>query len=321
MKGIAFMANLHKPRVLLIGGNGFIGSHLVDKLLLDGYRVRVLDRQPELFRQPLDGVEYRTGSFADLFMLREAIEDCEILIHLAHSTVPSSSLNHPEEEVLDSVGAFVNMINCFKNKGIRRIVYFSSGGAVYGNPETLPIREEAAVNPISPYGVAKLMIEKYLYMFSYLYGLEYIIVRPSNPFGPRQNFRGEQGVIPIFINKILNNEVVEIWGDGKGVKDYLYVEDLAKAVVGLINRGFDRSAYNISSGVGRNLNMIIEKIGSMCGCSPRIEYISGRLHDVNHVVLSSDKIFSRSGWRPATTFEDGLSNTIAWIEQTEKRRK
>jgi len=315
------MTNDRQTRALLIGGNGFIGSHLVDQLLLAGYRVRVLDRQPELFRQPREGVEYMMGSFADLLTLREAIEDCDFLIHLAHSTVPSTSLNHPEEEVLDSVGAFVNMINCFKNRGIRKIVYFSSGGAVYGNPEALPVREEAAVNPISPYGVAKIMIEKYLYMFSYLYGLEYIIVRPSNPFGPRQNYRGEQGVIPIFIDKIINDEILEIWGDGNSIKDYLYVGDLAKAVVGLITRGFDRSVYNISSGVGRSLNSIIEKISSTCSRRPRVEYTSGRLQDVKHVVLSSEKIFSRIGWKPETTFEEGLSNTIAWIEQAEKSKK
>jgi len=312
------MKEQKKHRVLLVGGNGFIGSHLVDELLIEGYGVRVLDRCPELFREPVAGVEYVTGSFADLFTLREAIDGCDILIHLAHSTVPSTSLNHPEEEVLDSVGAFVNMINCFKNRGIQKIVFFSSGGAVYGNTQAVPVREDSGLNPISPYGVAKMMMEKYLYMFSYLYGLEYIIVRPSNPFGPRQNFGGAQGVIPIYINKLLNGETIEIWGDGRGTKDYLYVADVAKAVVCLMKHGFDKSEYNISSGCGRSLLSIIQSISDICGRKPKVEYVPQRLHDVRNIVLSSKKITSRTRWKPATTFEEGLSLTINWIKETKK---
>jgi len=303
-------------RVLLVGGNGFIGSHLIDELLRKGYSVRILDRNPEIFRKAVPGVEYVTGSFADLFTLREAVESCDILIHLAHSTVPSTSLNHPEEEVLASVGAFVNMINCFKHKAIGKIVYFSSGGAVYGNPESLPVFEEARAKPISPYGVAKLMMEKYLYMFSYLYGLEYIIVRPSNPFGPRQNYMGEQGVIPIFFRKILDDDTISIWGDGKGIKDYLYVEDLAAAVVSLIESGFDKSIYNISSGIGRSLLNIIDNIADICGKRPNIEFVAKRIHDVSNITLSFDKLRNRTGWVPTTTFEDGLIQTFKWIQNT-----
>lgn len=310
-----------RSRVLLVGGNGFIGSHLVDELLREGYSVRVLDRNTELFRKAIPGVEYIKGSFADLFTLREAVEGCDVLVHLAHSTVPSTSLNHPEEEVLASVGAFVNMINCFKHKGIQKIVYFSSGGAVYGNPESLPVREDAAAKPISPYGVAKLMMEKYLYMFSYLYGLEYIIVRPSNPFGPRQNYMGEQGVIPIFIRKMLDNETISIWGDGKGTKDYLYVEDLARAVVGLIESGFDKSIYNISSGIGRSLLSIIASISGLGVGNPKVEYVSRRSHDVANITLSYDKIHRRIGWTPTTTFEEGLIQTFKWIENMKANGK
>lgn len=306
-----------KQRVLLIGGNGFIGSHLIDELLSSGYRVRVLDRQPELFRQPLSDVEYQTGSFADLFTLREAIDDCEILVHMAHSTVPALSLIHPEQEVLDSVSSFVNMVNCFKKGHIKKIVYFSSGGAVYGNPLSLPVDEESKLEPISPYGVAKLMMEKYLSMFSYLYDLQYIIVRPSNPYGPRQNYKGQQGVISIFLNKILNNEEIRIWGDGSSTKDYLYVGDLAKSVVGLIDRGFDNSTYNISSAIGRSLNDLISILSATYGCPPRIVYEAERSYDVKHVVLSNEKVQHRTGWQPSISLEDGISETVRWIQQME----
>jgi UDP-glucose 4-epimerase len=311
------MGSQNKPRVLLIGGNGFIGSHLVDELQMAGYRVRVLDRQPELFRKPRDGVEYLLGSFADLYTLREAVEGCEILVHLAHSTVPASSLVHPEQEVLDSVSSFVNMINCFKKGQIKKIVYFSSGGAVYGNPVSLPVEEESRLDPISPYGVAKLMIEKYLSMFSYLYGLQYIIVRPSNPYGPRQNYKGQQGVIPIFINKMLKDEEIRIWGDGSITKDYLYVRDLARAVVRLMEKGFDNATYNISSANGRSLSDLLAVLAAGCGRTPRIVYEPERAYDVKHVVLSNARMHRRIGWKPITSLENGILATIRWIQEME----
>ena len=309
------MGKKNRPRALLIGGNGFIGSHLVDALLRGGYRVRVLDRQLELFRKPVKGVEYLMGSFADLFTLREAVEGCEILVHLAHSTIPALSLVHPEQEVLDSVSAFVNMINCFKKGRPKKIVYFSSGGAVYGNPAALPVEEESRQEPISPYGVAKLMMEKYLVMFSHLYGLQYIIVRPSNPYGPRQNYNGQQGAIPIFLKRMLRNEEIRIWGDGKSTKDYLYVADLAKAVVALMESGFDNATYNIGSAAGRSLNEMVALLAACCGCKARIRYEPARPYDVNHVVLSHAKITRRTGWKPSTKLEDGVHETLRWIER------
>ncbi len=308
------MAGRTKPRVLMIGGNGFIGTHLVDELQHAGYRVRVLDRQPELFRKPREGVEYLFGSFADLNTLRDAVEDCEILIHLAHSTVPALSLVHPEQEVLDSVSSFVNMVNCFKKGQIRKVVFFSSGGAVYGNPLSLPVDEAARLEPISPYGVAKLMMEKYLSMFSYLNGLQYIIVRPSNPYGPRQNHKGQQGVIPIFLNRMLNDEEIRIWGDGSITKDYLYVCDLVKAVVMLMESGFDNEAYNISSNVGRSLTDLVSVLAVGCGRKPRIAYEPEHPYDVKHVVLSNAKIRQRTGWQPKITLEVGISETIRWMQ-------
>ena len=311
------MASRDKPRVLLIGGNGFIGSHLVDQLLYKGYRVRVLDRSHELFRRPIDNVEYKIGSFADHTILREAIEDCEILVHLAHSTVPVSSLIHPEQEVLDSVSSFVNMFDCFKRGQIKKVVYFSSGGAVYGNPVSLPVDEESKLEPISPYGVAKLMMEKYLNMFSYLYGLQYIIIRPSNPYGPRQNYKGQQGVIPIFLNKILNNEEIRVWGDGGSIKDYLYIGDLTKAVVGLMEKGYDNTTYNVSSSIGTNLNDLLKSLSAACGRIPQIIYEAERSYDVKHVVLSHAKIQQRTGWQPSINMEEGISKTLRWIQQME----
>ena len=302
-----------KHKILLVGGNGFIGSHLADRLLRETYSLRILDQRPELFRKPLAGVEYQLGNFSDPATLKEAVRGCEVLVHLAHSTVPASSLRHPEREVMDSVSAFVNMINCLKELPVRKIVLFSTGGAMYGNTEVIQINEDVTPNPISPYGVAKLTMEKYLSMFSYLYGLEFLIVRPSNPFGARQNFRGQQGAIPIFMHRVMNGKPIHVWGDGSAVKDYFYVTDLAEAVVGLMNKGLDNVVYNIGSGLGVSVNELISRIERVCGTKATVQYVESRPYDVQRVILSSEKIHARTGWTPGTSLEKGIELTHEWL--------
>jgi UDP-glucose 4-epimerase len=309
-----------KSKVLLVGGNGFIGSHLSEHLLRAGYGVRVLDPHPELFREKCPDIEYVDGSFANTLLVRDAIEGCEVLVQLAHSTIPASSLIHPEQEVLDSVGTFVNMINCFKTGLIRKVLFFSSGGAVYGNPRQLPITEDFETNPISPYGVAKLMIEKYLHMFSYLYDLKYTVVRPSNAYGPRQNFRGSQGVIPIFLDKILKKETIQIWGDGTAIKDYIFVDDICRAVVSLIETGFENATYNIGTAQGTELKHLIETLGNECGMTPKVEYLPANRYDVHDNVLCANRLCTRTGWKPSVNLESGAKQTLDWLSNVKHGR-
>jgi UDP-glucose 4-epimerase len=299
-------------KALLIGGNGFIGSHLTDELLAAGYCVRSLDCFPERFRAPLPDVEYMIGSFTDRELVARAAAGCDVLVHLAHSTVPSASLTHPEQEITDSIGAFVDVLNTLREKPIK-VVYFSSGGAVYGNAQTLPTPEDAPLNPVSPYGVAKLAMEKYLQMFRHLYGTEYLIIRPSNPYGPRQNFAGAQGVIPIFMNRILQGIPLTVWGDGSAEKDYIYVSDLAKAVVALMQSGFSNQPFNVASGVGITLNKLISVIESVVGKTVDVQYELGHRQDVSRMVLCGQRLEGQIGRKPRIELEAGLRLTAEWI--------
>ncbi len=305
-------------RVLLIGGNGFIGSHLIDELVYNSYHVNVLDCQNELFREKNKNINYYSGSFIDSKLIQKASKGCDIIIHLAHSTIPSISLNHPEEEILESISGFVNLVNCLKSLSISKIVYFSSGGTVYGNPINLPVDENTMPQPISPYGVAKLAIENYLHMFSHLNGFDYIIIRPSNPYGPRQNYLGKQGIIGIFMNKIINNQTIDIWGDGNIIKDFIYIEDLTAAVIKLINRGFNNQIYNIGSGTGVSLNHIIELLSDVTGIKPRVIYKDPQPHDVKKIILSIEKIKSRIIWEPTTSLIDGIRINYEWYKSINK---
>lgn len=300
------------PKALLIGGNGFIGSHLTDELLARGYAVRSLDCFPERFRDPVPGVEYVMGSFTDGKLVAEAARGCDTLIHLAHTTVPASSLNHPEQEITDSISAFVNVLNVLRGTPIK-VVYFSSGGAVYGNAEIIPTPEEASLNPISPYGVAKLAMEKYLQMFHYLYGMEYLIIRPSNPYGPRQNFLGSQGVIPIFMQRILTGVPISIWGDGTTEKDYVFVKDLARATAELMQAGVKNDVFNISSRTGITLSALIQSIERVVGCAAKLEYRAAKNYDVHRMILCNRKLKERTGCQADTPQDKGLQQTAEWL--------
>jgi UDP-glucose 4-epimerase len=304
----------NSKRVLLVGGNGFIGSHLADVLLATGYRVRILDLRHELFRPPLEGVEYVLGSFADEAVVRRALSDCDILVHLAHSTVPENSLNNPNQELFDSVGPFIKLLGWLHDSPIERIVYISSGGAVYGDTKDAAISEDALLQPISPYGVAKLAMEKYLHMFCRLYDKKYIVVRPSNPFGPRQNFKGAQGVIAIFMYRILTGQVISIWGDDSIAKDYIYIGDMARSIVSLINAGFDNGVYNIGSAHPMNLRSIVRQLEHVTGMQAQCEHAEGHKSDVQHIALDTQRFRERTGSDPVTLrFDEGLKRTYQWM--------
>lgn len=301
--------------VLMVGGNGFIGSHLADALLSGGFRVRVLDTKRERFRTPLPAVEYFSGLSTDQGLLGAALAGCDTLIHLVHNNIPPSSPQQSEQGVVDSVNAFSNLLCMAGQYQVKRIVFFSSGGAVYGEPTTCPVSETAPCRPISPYGRAKLLMEQMLVRFHAEHGLDYLVVRPSNPFGPRQDFRGQQGVIPIFLHRLMTGQPISIWGDGRAVKDYLYVTDLAAAVLALMRTGFDNTIYNIGSGSGTSLRSIIALLETETGRTANVEYTSARATDVKNNVLAVAKLIARTGWQPRISMGKGIHLTRRWYEE------
>lgn len=235
---------------LVLGGNGFIGSHVVDCLLAAGHEVRVFDRIPERFRAPMHNVDYRQGDFDDLPTLAEALEGVEVLFHLISTTVPSTSNLDPVHDIETNLVNSVKLFQLAVQKKVSRIVYLSSGGTVYGIPQTIPIPETHLLRPICSYGVVKVAVEHYLAMFQQLHGLEYVVLRPSNPYGERQGHFGVQGVVGTFLGKVKRNESVEVWGDGSIIRDYIYINDLARLCVLAGNSSGISGAFNAGSGLG-----------------------------------------------------------------------
>ena len=197
--------------------------------------------------------------------------------------------------------------------GIKKIALYSSGGAVYGIPAFLPVSEDHPLRPISAYGVAKASMELYLHASAHSKGIQYLILRPSNPYGPGQHPLRKQGVIPIFAHKIQKGEPLEIWGEGATRKDYIFVKDLSSISAALLSMEWDNRAYNIGSGEGTSLLEIIHTIEETTGRTALIEFKPSRSNDVPEIILDTSRVQSRTGIIPTTTLADGIRTTTAWL--------
>jgi UDP-glucose 4-epimerase len=200
-------------------------------------------------------------------------------------------------------------------KGVKKVVFISSGGTVYGNSVYLPIDEQHPTNPITSYGITKLAIEKYLLMFQHLYGIQATILRVSNPFGERQRIETAQGVVTTFIDRALRRQPIEIWGDGGATRDYLYISDVAEAFARAVDYTGRESVFNISSGTGFSLNELIETIEGIVKRQVDHIHLPGRPFDVQKSVLCNSLAKQELGWEPSVSLECGIVKTIDWIKK------
>ena len=290
---------------LVVGGGGFLGSHLVDLLLAQGHAVRILEVLP---RSPLDTrerVAWIQGDFLAPTVALEATQGCDVVFHLASTTVPKSANDDPVFDISSNIAGSVNLLQSAVANKVRRVVYISSGGTVYGIPASVPIAESHPTQPVAAYGIGKLAVEKYLHMFHHIHGLQYCVLRLSNPFGPRQRPDKAQGVVTAFLQAVLNGDELPIWGDGSVVRDYMYVTDAAEAMAAA-GASSHCGVVNIGSGRGLSLNDVIGKIEAATGRTARRKYLPGRPFDVPANVLDIRLARSVLAWEPRTPFETGL---------------
>jgi UDP-glucose 4-epimerase len=300
-------------KVLVLGGNGFIGSHVVDHLLAGGHEVRVFDRAPESFREPLGEVEYHLGNFDDTELLGDSLQGIDAVCHLISTTVPSTSNSDPVMDVQSNLVGTLNLLEQMRKVGVTRILFLSSGGTVYGNTGSSPITEDNPLNPISSYGVVKLTIEKYLGMYQRLYGLQPVILRPSNPYGERQGKLGTQGLIGTMLGRALKDEPLEIWGDGSIVRDYLHVSDLAKLCVTCL-ASESGGVFNVGSGEGYSVNAILGMVEKVLGVELAVAYSGARAFDVQEIVLDIGRVREEFGWSLQVSLEDGITAQWEWLK-------
>jgi UDP-glucose 4-epimerase len=301
-------------RVLVLGGSGFVGSHVVDALLTSGMEVCVFDRNPEHFRPPLPNVTYFRGELGNRGQMEEILsQGMDAVVHLISSTVPKTSNDDPIFDVQMNLIETLALLDLCVKHHIGKVIFTSSGGTVYGNPESLPIREDQPTNPICSYGVVKLAIEKYLHLYQKIYGLDYVALRLANPYGPRQDPDAIQGVVSVFIGKILRGQELVVWGDGSVVRDFVHVRDVAKAYRNAITMPAT-GVFNIGSGVGTKISELVEIIAHELNMSPNIVRLQKRGFDVTQVVLDASKAKSMLGWTPEIDVKTGISEVADWME-------
>lgn len=303
-------------RSLILGGGGFIGSHLTDALLAAGHAVRVFDR-PDLRRYREFGadeaVEWIEGDFANPAHLEEALPGCEVVYHLISTTQPKTSNDNPLYDLESNVASTLRLLELARVHQVRRIVFVSSGGTVYGTPQQVPIPETHPTEPVSAYGIGKLAIEKYLHLYQVLHGLDYRILRLANPYGERQRVHHSQGAVAVFLNRAMHDQTIEIWGDGSVVRDYLYIGDAIKALLMAAQHQGDQRLFNIGSGHGLSQNQLLEELEQMLGRPVTRRYLPGRAFDVPVNVLDTFRARNDLGWHPNTPLGDGLRQTWQWM--------
>ncbi|WP_426484148.1 NAD-dependent epimerase/dehydratase family protein [Flavobacterium sp. 2] len=299
--------------VLVIGGNGFIGSHLIDALIQNNHSVRVFDHGHEKFRSPNPKIDYRIGDIKDGNYLYEAMLNIDVVFHLASGSVPSSSNLNIEMDITKNVFPTILILDNMVKLGIKKIVYFSSGGAVYGEVDDLPIKETNVLEPISSYGITKVTIENYIKLYNRNHSIEYLIIRPSNPYGPRQGHFLAQGVISTFLRKIKANESLSIFGNGENKKDYIFVDDLVHYVYDLFVKSKE-GIYNVGSGNGTSINEIVNVIEEVTSKTCKIEYAESKKYDVKDFTLDISKVKDAIEKDFNTDIKNGIEKTWNWLK-------
>ena len=301
----------------IIGGTGFIGSHLVN-LLVQDRRLTVIGRNPQPSRALPPGVRYLAGDYGDSYFLKGVLQGVDEVVALAYSTVPKSSFEDPVHDILSNLPAAVKLFEIAADLAVGRLVFVSSGGTVYGKAQSLPIAEGHPTNPVSPYGITKLAIEKYALMYHELKGLPVMCVRPANAYGAEQRAFTGQGFVATAIAAILEQQEVVLFGETGTIRDYIHVRDVASAIAAVLDHGCPGECYNVGSGIGRSNRDILDALSPLArsaGLDVKITAQPARRFDVPANILDSRKLREIAGWEASVPFAEGIRETWEWFSR------
>lgn len=309
-------------KIAIFGGGGFIGSAIVDRLLKDGHEIKIFERHrvdPYRKFSASESVEWISGDLMSIHDVSKVVNGVDVVLHLVSTTLPKSSSDDPIYDVQSNLIATLQMLNAMRDCGVRKIVFISSGGTVYGVPSYLPIDEAHPTDPMVSYGITKLAIEKYLLLYQRQHGIKANILRVTNPYGERQRVETAQGAVGVFLDRVLKDQPLEIWGDGSVTRDYIYVGDVAEAFSRAIEYDGPASVFNISSGNGTSLNQLIDQIEKVVDRPVQRQYLSGRAFDVPISVLDNSLAQRELGWVPAVDLLSGLGRTFSWMQEVQTK--
>jgi len=312
------LTTLQGKKILILGAAGFIGTNLTFRLAREECSLVCFDR-PDSNMKHLSGENISTAcgflaDFADDDRAEELLQGTDIVYHLISTTCPTNSNIDIASEMQDNVISTIRLLDgCVKNK-VKRIVFLSSGGTVYGKEHDGILSECDEASPISAYGIQKLTIEKMLYLYKEMYGLDYRIVRLSNPYGPYQRPNGIQGVVSTFTWKALHDEPITVYGDGSVVRDYIYIDDAIEGIINISSDNVRYALYNLGSGIGLSVNEVTKAIESALDKSLKINFTAGRAVDVPINVLNISRYTEEFGNPVSVSLEDGVKRLLQFYE-------
>lgn len=306
-------------RSAVLGGSGFIGGHLVKHLAGLGQQVSVYCRTAASASTQVHGVRFFRGDFTTGAGLQEALEGADHCYHLISTTTPGSSSGDPLLDIETNLKSTVRLLDLARAVGVKKIIFCSSGGTVYGIPKTIPIDEEHPLWPINPYGIVKAAIEQYLNMYFVLHGLDYGIARLSNPYGEGQRSK-MLGAVTVFTERALRDEDIEIWGDGSVVRDFMYIDDAVKGLAAVARHNGPNRIFNIGSGEGHSLKELLTIIEKIVGRTIRVKFSQSRRFDVPINILSIARAREQLPWGPEVGLEEGIERTVAWLRAEAAQR-
>lgn len=301
-------------RILVTGGAGFIGSNVVDRFVESGHEVAVLDDLSTGFREFVNpAARFYRADLADPESVDRVVGEFrpEVVDHHAAQIDVRKSVSDPVWDARVNVLGSIGLLQACSRHGVRKVVYASTGGALYGEGRQLPATEDHPVNPEAPYGASKHTVEHYLYLWKLLHGLDYTVLRYPNVFGPRQNPHGEAGVNAIFIGLMLEGKRPRIFGDGNAVRDYLFVSDVVDANVLALEQG-SGEMLNLGTGIGTSVNDIVRELQAILGFREGAIHEPPRPGEVQRIYLDASRAKRVLGWEPKVSFTDGLRRTVEW---------
>lgn len=301
---------MSRDSILLLGG-GFIATALARRLAVAGRSVEMICRSPI----HVPNISVQIGDLSDPTLVNKMAGHCGTVILLASATTPGISSRHPSKE-LENLTPILRLLELLQQWPNTHLIFLSSGGTIYGNPETNPVTEETSKAPLSYYGAGKVAIESFLQAFS-VKGYPTTILRPSNIYGPGQTLRAGFGLIRNLLEHARNATTAEIWGDGESVRDYIYIDDVVEACIRLADLPQNSGTYNLGSGIGYSINQVLAHIESACCLRIPVNYRPTRQTDVSEIVLDSTRLKDHLSWQPQMNLTEGLRNTWDWLSHEE----